>query len=69
MQIVIEIPKYIVELVKNSIPLPEGHGRLIDADAFENMLLDAELVGATTCYDSVKEMLEYSPTILKTDER
>lgn len=30
-----------IDLVKNGIPVPRGHGRLIDADAFITMMEDA----------------------------
>mgnify|MGYP007101885462 CR=1 FL=1 len=51
--------------VKNGTPLPKGHGRLIDADAFSgDMFCNTDLTDVSTCYNSIRKMLEDTPTII-----
>lgn len=46
--------------IKNGVPLPKGHGRLIDADRLYDDFEYAD-------YD-FEEALEYAPTILEADK-
>ncbi len=49
----------IYKAIANGIPLPKGHGRLIDADALYEQFEYAD-------YD-FEETLEYAPTIIPAD--
>lgn len=73
MRLIIEIPEEMYELIKdgyvpweinkylkNSIPLPKGHGRLIDADVVYDDFEEGE-------YD-FEESLEFAPTIIPADK-
>ena len=82
MKIVIEIPEEIYQTVKdetycgslyeelkNGIPLPKGHGRLIDADE-----LYGDFIDGTEGYDcmtwnriEIGDIIEDAPTIIETD--
>lgn len=53
----------IQKAIKNGVELPEGHGRLIDADALRNTYTRAELVG----YDEEIKAINEAPTILEAD--
>ena len=77
-EVVIKIPKYylthpqdyscLAECVRRGIPLPKGHGRLIDADAlktkkkhsynefYENVVSVAEIDWAETIIEADKEI-------------
>lgn len=88
MQIVIEIPEemyrqlingrsgntLINKAIKNGIPLPKGHGRLIDAkeltDRLEALSADKwnESVGASKGLDFAIEITEDAPTVLEADK-
>ena len=82
MQIVIDIPKetyihlcnggnigaslLIENAIKNSTPLPKGHGRLIDADALD---LEEEVSMADdwkTAHE-IANCVKYAPTIIEAD--
>lgn len=57
------------EAIHQGIPLPKGHGRLIDADAFSgDMFCDADLTNQHTCYDSILKSLQDAPTIIEADK-
>ena len=47
--------------IKNGTPLPEGHGRLIDADAYRKEMLDSRE------FDFFKR-LDMQPTIIEADK-
>lgn len=60
--------KKLDEVIYTGIPLPKGHGRLIDADAFSgDMFCDADLTNQHTCYDSIRKLLDDAPTIIEAD--
>lgn len=50
--------------VKNGIPLPEHHGRLIDADDLKHELIDKEWI---TDYDGdgLEDIVNEAPTIIE----
>lgn len=57
------------ELIKNGMPLPKGHGRLIDADALKHIIGQFSLVweygqGVSDCWDA----LLAAPTIIEADK-
>ena len=75
MQIVIDIPEakvkdpasidlfYMVGAIKNGIPLPKGHGRLIDADALKNEWKNG-------FYKKIVDaLMDDAPTIVEADRR
>lgn len=76
MQIVIEIPEeeykiiknctapmtWSEHLIKNGIPLPKGHGRLIDADAIN--IHDISPIYEMEVYGVTQDDIEYEPTII-----
>ena len=56
--------------IKNGVPLPKGHGRLIDADE-----LYGDFIDGTEGYDcqtwnrsEIGDVIEYAPTIIEKDE-
>ena len=49
-----------IKALEKAVPLPKGHGRLIDADALYDQFEYAD-------YD-FEETLEYAPTIIEADE-
>ena len=82
MQIVIDIPydlyKTVIsdywcgdntfrQAVINGTPLPEGHGRLIDADAID--WFKGEDENGNPCYILDKRDLSLEPTVLEADRR
>lgn len=57
-----------LKAIHNGTPLPKGHGRLIDADAFSgDMFCDADLTNQHTCYDSIRKLLDDAQTIIEAD--
>lgn len=54
---------YLMDAIKNGVPLPEGHGRLIDGD---KLLAQAQVDGAYD-YVSAREIAN-APTILEADK-
>lgn len=55
---VIQIP---LEVIKNGTPLPKGHGRLIDADAFERRcMFDSDI---EDMQDVIYALRDYKPII------
>ena len=50
--------------IKNGIPLPKGHGRLIDADVLKTAFPCGESV-RTEC---VRATIDYAPTIIDADK-
>ena len=90
MKLVIDIPKETLDAIKtgrifltkalydafeNGTPLPKGHGRLIDADAFvkENddytdIVLECKSQGGYNCYkDTLDSLVFDAPTIIEAD--
>lgn len=79
MQIVIDIPEskikdpssidlfYMVGAIKNGTPLPKGHGRLIDADAFRRKICTYRQTGCGSCKYSLC-CTEDEPTIIEADK-
>lgn len=74
----IELP-HITNAIANGIPLPKGHGRLIDADVFEKRLMDARSYYIGEKADdfdlrfaaglkSAAERLVDAPTIIEADK-
>ena len=68
------------EIVMNCVPLPKGHGRLIDADVFEKRLMNASLyymgekadvydLRFAAGLDSAAERLVYAPTIIEAESK
>lgn len=55
-----DVPQESVVAIANGIPLPKGHGRLIDADAVYDDFEKGE-------YD-FEESLEFAPTIIPADK-
>jgi hypothetical protein len=49
----------VTHVIKNGIPLPKGHGKLIDADAVDIRYSDPEVV----------ETLDDAPTIIEADKK
>lgn len=50
-------------------PLPEGHGRLIDADAYKeqnNDILDCE-IDHPKYQDTLRELIDNAPTIIEAE--
>jgi len=64
------------EELKHGTPLPKGHGRLIDADAFlkENedytgWILDSSAWGGQNAYkDTLEDIIADAPTIIEADK-
>lgn len=61
------IPYYkLTDAIKKGIPLPKGHGRLIDADELE---LDADWDDYDDGYIAYSEsMIKYASTIIEADK-
>lgn len=62
----------LADYIENGIPLPKGHGRLIDADAIPKQI---ELKGFLSqdnahlvTIDRVKEALDNAPTVIEADK-
>ena len=53
--------EYIAKAIKNGTPLPKGHGRLIDADAYAKKF-DTNINGR------IGEEYIFAPTIIETDK-
>lgn len=55
--------------IRNGIPLPKGHGRLIDAGEYIDVLNNAQIEGLDTYkgLGRAKELLIDAPTIIKAD--
>ena len=82
MQIVIDIPKgcyeticdgflnecinFVTEAIKNGIPLPKGHGRLIDAESMKR--IDAIQRGNFNSIESIRAWIGIMPTVVEADE-
>lgn len=61
---------YLLEIIRNSKPLPKGHGRLIDADE-----LYGDFIDGTEGYDcqtwnriEIGDIIENAPTIIEADK-
>lgn len=57
------------QVIANGIPLPKGHGRLIDADRLKrdnplHLGLDVPYV----VEDTVEEIIDHAPTIIEADK-
>lgn len=58
---------YVIEAIKNGTPLPEGHGRLIDADKLE---LDDGYSNYDGYYHKYsRSQICNAPTVLEADEK
>lgn len=55
----------ITHAIANGVPLPKGHGRLIDAD--EINLQDISPVDGFSVYGATAEDINLTPTIIETD--
>jgi hypothetical protein len=82
MQIVIDIPEYYYKAIKeipveqstadmmiirNGTPLPKGHGRLIDAKAYEQDIRK-HYFDNSTVIRCTEIALSYAPTIIEADK-
>lgn len=59
----------IMKAIMNGIPLPEGHGRLIDADMFLSRnayFADKDFIDSKYG-DTLKDLIDNSPTIIEAD--
>ena len=56
----------ITHAIANGVPLPKGHGRLIDAD--EINLKDISPVDGFSVYGATAEDIDLTPTVLEADE-
>jgi hypothetical protein len=54
--------EHILTAVANGIPLPKGHGRLIDADAIN--IHDISPIYEMEVYGVTQDDIEYEPTII-----
>lgn len=54
----------LIQIVSNGIPVPEHHGRLIDADVLKHELIDKEWI---TDYDGdgLEDIVNEAPTIIE----
>lgn len=83
MKVVIEVAKevrdYIIEhelqgimaeAIANGTPLPEGHGRLIDADMFlsRNAYFANKDFIDSKYEDTLKDLIDNAPTVLEADK-
>ena len=62
-----------IKLIANGIPLPKGHGRLIDADTLEYTCNSDEcrtIKGCNHCQYSIitEEEIDNAPTIIEADK-
>lgn len=57
----------LVNWIKNGTPLPKGHGRLIDADAFTQSICTYQQTGCGDCKHSLC-CPENAPTIIEADK-
>lgn len=57
-------------IIANGTPLPKGHGRLIDAGKFIDILNNAQIEGLNTYkgLGRAKELLIETPTIVEADK-
>lgn len=67
-----EATSIVLEAVKNGTPLPKGHGRLIDADAIESILLSKGFDKARSpkFYEIVwaQKQVHNAPTIIEAEK-
>ena len=59
---------YFEGLIQNGTPLPKGHGRLIDADAFAIRGEYLEKLYGSDFYWEFKKQLDKHPTIIEADK-
>ena len=60
-----EIANLLLYAVANGVPLPKGHGRLIDADAIN--LKDISPVDGFSVYGATAEDIDLTPTIIEAE--
>ena len=60
--------KRLDDAIRNGIPLPKGHGRLIDADALEFEKCTLETESDVSFYMIDKEDVENAPTIIEAEK-
>lgn len=58
----------LIHAIMNGIPLPKGHGRLIDADAFAIRGEYFEKLYGNDFYWEFKKRLDKQPTIIEADK-
>ena len=58
----------LIDAVKNGIPLPKGHGRLIDADAIKKHYPIMENDFGMVFNEHLHKELDNEPTIIKADK-
>ena len=65
-----EDAKLLWELVKNGTPLPKGHGRLIDADIFQQYCFNKNFDKRLSEFGLaiINTFLEFQPTIIEEDK-
>ena len=61
------IPLRMLDVVMKGVPLPKGHGRLIDADAFKKKVCTYQQTGCGDCKHSLC-CPEDVPTIIEADK-
>lgn len=61
----------IAQAIANGTPLPKGHGRMIDAGNFINVLNNDQIEGLNTYkgLGRAKELLIEAPTIIEADKK
>jgi hypothetical protein len=58
---------YYEKLIANGVPLPKGHGRLVDADEIDNNIYDLTR-GMDLNYGQISEVVDTAPTIIEKDD-
>ena len=57
---------YYEKLIVYGIPLPKGHGRLVDADEIDNNIYDLTR-SMDLNYGQISEVVDTAPTIIEAD--
>ena len=52
--------------IEDGVPLPKGHGRLVDADEIDNNIYDLTR-SVDLNYGQISEVVDTAPTIVKAD--
>ena len=53
--------------IEDGVPLPKGHGRLVDADEIDNNIYDLTR-SMDLNYGQISEVVDTAPTIIEADE-
>lgn len=56
----------ITHAIANGVPLPKGHGRLVDANEIDNNIYDLTR-GMDLNYGQISEVVDTAPTIIDAD--